>query len=205
MSKRNPVKYKISRRYGLNLWGRDKDPFERRNYISGQHGPVIGRRIASDYGNQLKAKQILKGYYNMSEKQFRNLFQKASILRGDTGQNFVGLLERRLDAVIYRMNFVPTIFAARQFVSHKHITVNGKKVNIPSYLVQDGDVIEVAEKSKANVIVVEATSNPERDIPGYMEVDLASKKGKYVRAPQIDEVPYPTKMEVNLVIEFYSR
>ena len=162
--------------------------------------------MGSDFGNQLRAKQILKGYYgNMSEKQFRNVYAKARRLKGDTGENLVGLLERRLDMVIYRMNFVPTVFAARQIVGHKHIKVNGKTVNIPSYLVKEGDEIEIKEKSKQIPMLVEYSQNPERDTPGYVESNNKGLKGKFVRVPKFDEIPYPIKMEPNLVIEFYSR
>ncbi len=206
MSKRLSAKYKISRRLGVNLWGREKDPFERRNFVPGQHGPVIGKRVSSDFGKQLNAKQQLKGYYgNITEKQFRKIFKEAQRMKGDTGENFLGLLERRLDAVIYRMNFVPTVFAARQFINHKHITVNGKTVNIPSYMVEPGDVIEVKESSKNIPMVVESTETPERNIPEYLDVDLKARKGKFVRTPVSHEIPYPVTMEVNLVTEFFSR
>lgn len=206
MSKRISSKYKISRRLGVNLWGRDKDPFERKNYVPGQHGPVGRRRAPSDFGTQLNAKQQLKGYYgNISEKQFRTIFKQAANMKGDTGENLIGLLERRLDIVVYRMNFVPTVFAARQFVNHKHILVNGKAVNIPSYRLNPGDVIEVKEKSKQIPIVIEASQSPERDLPDYLDADLKALKGTFVRVPLLEEVPYPVKMEPNLVIEFYSR
>jgi len=206
MSKRLKSKHKISRRYGANLWGRDNDPSEKRNYIPGQHGPSINRRVASDFGKQLSAKQMLKGYYgNITEKQFRNIYKDALKKRGDTSESFIGLLERRLDIIVYRMNFVPTVFAARQFVNHKHILVNGKKVNIPSYRVEEGDVIEVVESSKQIPIVIESTETPARAIPEYLDVDLKNRKGKFVRTPSFAEVPYPAKMEVHLVVEFYSR
>lgn len=206
MSKRNNAKNKISRRYGINLWGRTNDPSDKRNYIPGQHGPAIGKRVVSDFGKQLQAKQILKGYYgNITERQFRNVYKDAIAKKGDTSENFVGLLERRLDMVVYRMNFVPTIFSARQFVNHKHIMVNSKVVNIPSYRVKEGDVIEVREASKHVPMVVESTETPERAIPDYLDVDMKARKGKFVRTPILSEVPYPVKMEVNLVVEFYSR
>jgi small subunit ribosomal protein S4 len=206
MTKRVQAKYKISRRLGVNLWGRDKDPYERRNFFSGQHGPSMQKRVPTEFGKQLLAKQQLKGYYgNITEKQFRNTFKKAIRKKGDKGENFIALLESRLDAVIYRMNFVPTVFSARQVINHKHVTVNGKAVNIPSYSVQAGDVIEVKEASKTIPMIVEATENPERSIPEYLNVDLKAKKGTYTRNPQFSEVPYPVQMEVNLVIEFYSR
>lgn len=206
MTKRASAKYKISRRWGVNLWGRGKDPYEIKNYVPGQHGRTGRRRMPSDFGNQLRAKQLLKGYYgNISEKQFRNTFAKAVKQKGDTGENFIGLLESRLDAVVYRMNFVPTVFASRQFINHKHVTVNGKTVNIPSYQVKPGDVIQVKDKAKAIPMVIESTQNPERNIPDYLNVDLSAMKGSFVRVPQQDEVPYAVPMEVNLVIEFYSR
>jgi small subunit ribosomal protein S4 len=206
MTKRANSKYKISRRLGVNLWGRAKDPQEKKNYKPGQHGPSGARRAHSDYGIQLIAKQTLRGYYgNISEKQFRRVYQEAIRRKGDSGENLIGLLERRLDAVIYRMNFVPTVFAARQFVNHKHITVNGKVVNIPSYLVSEGDVIEVREKSRGIPMVIEASQSPERNIPEYLDVDPAALRGKFIRVPKLEEVPYPVKMEPNLVVEFYSR
>jgi len=206
MSKRSSKKYKISRRLGVNLWGRDKDPYERRNYGPGQHGPVSGRRLPSDYGKQLNAKQQLKGYYgNISEKQFRKVFKEAAKKRGDAGENFIGLLETRLDIAIYRMNFVPTVFSARQFVNHKHVTVNGIYVNIPSYRLKDGDVIEVKESSKQIPMVIAASEAQEREVPEYLECDIKNRKGKFIRIPTSAEVPYPVNMEVNLVIEFYSR
>lgn len=206
MTKRNSAKHKISRRYGVNLWGRDNDPSEKRNFIPGQHGPSIGRRVMSDFGKQLAAKQTLKGYYgNVSEKQFRNIYKEAIAKKGDTSEHFVSLLESRLDVVVYRLNFVPTIFAARQFVNHKHVTVNGKTVNISSYRVSAGDVIEVKESSKQIPVVIESSESSTRTTPDYLEVDGKARKGKFIRKPLISEVPYPFKAEVNLVIEFYSR
>lgn len=206
MSKRHNAKYKISRRLGVNLWGREKDPYERRNYVPGQHGPVVNRRIASDFGKQLFAKQQLKGYYgNISEKQFRKTFKDAAKMKGDAGENFIGLLERRLDIVIYRLNFVPTVFSARQFISHKHILVNGQVVNIPSYRLKDGDVIEVKEASRQIPMVIASSENQEREVPEYLTLDTKGVKGSFVRTPASEEVPYPVKMEINLVIEFYSR
>jgi len=206
MSKRHSAKYKISRRLGENLWGRAKDPVERKNYGPGQHGPLGRRRMPSDFGIQLMAKQKLKGYYgNISEKQFKRTFKEASRRKGDTGANLIGLLEQRLDAVVYRMNFVPTVFGARQLVGHKHVLVNGKVVNVPSYVVKEGDVVEVRERSRNIPMVLEAAQTPERGVPDYMEVDSKAFKGTFVRVPALDEVPYPVKMEPNLVVEFYSR
>jgi small subunit ribosomal protein S4 len=204
MSKRQQSKYKINRRLGVNLWGRPKSPYNKREYAPGQHGQR--RRKASDFGIQLMAKQKLKGYYgNITEKQFRRLYEEAVRRRGDTSENLIGLLERRLDAVVYRMKFVPTVFAARQFINHGHIKVNGRRVTIPSYQVREGDVIEVRDKSREIPLVLEAIESPERDVPDYVSVDYGKMQGAFVRTPQLAEVPYPVQMEPNLVIEFYSR
>lgn len=208
MTKRAQAKYKISRRLGVNLWGRGKDPVNSKAYPPGQHGAAQGqgRKKTSDYGNQLRAKQQLKGYYaNISEKQFRAIYQEAHRGKGDTSETMIGLLERRLDAVVYRMNFVPTMFSARQFISHKHVKVNGKTVNIPSYRVKEGDVVEVKEKSQSIALVIEAGQSSERSVPDYMEVDQKAYKGKFVRTPKLSEVPYPVIMQPNLVVEYYSR
>ena len=204
MSKRVASKYKINRRLGVNLWGRPKSPVNKREYGPGQHGQR--RRKPSDFGVQLAAKQKLKGYYgNIGERQFRRYYEEAVRRRGDTGENLIELLERRLDAVIYRAKFVPTVFAARQFVNHGHVTVNGKRVNIPSYLIQDGDVVEVKEKSREMELVLEAVQSAERDLPDYVDVDYRKMKGTFLRGPKLTDVPYPVQMEPNLVIEFYSR
>ena len=204
MSKRETSKYKINRRLGVNLWGRSKSPLNRRDYGPGQHGQR--RKKPSDFGTQLMAKQKLKGYYaNIGERQFRRRDEEAARRRGDTGENLIELLERRLDAVVYRMKFMPTPFAARQFVNHGHIRVNGRRVNIASYLVKDGDLIEVKDKSKQLVIVLEAAKSTERDVPDYLQVDHDRMKGSFVRAPKLADVPYPVSMEPNLVVEFYSR
>src|SRR3989441_8299369 len=197
MSKREESKYKINRRLGVNLWGRSKSPLNRREYGPGQHGQR--RKKPSDYGTQLMAKQKLKGYYaNIGERQFRRLYEEAARRRGDTGENLIELLERRLDAVVYRMKFVPTPFAARQLVNHGHVTVNGKRVNIASYQVKDNDAIELRAKAKEMAIVLEATKSGERDVPDYVEVDHDRMKGRFVRAPQLADVPYPGSMEPNL-------
>ena len=204
MSSRTRSKYKINRRLGCNLWGRPKSPFNRREYGPGEHGQR--RRKPSDFGTQLQAKQKLKGYYgNIGEKQFRRYYKEALRRRGDTGENLIELLERRLDAVIYRLKFVPTVFSARQFVSHGHIRVNGKRVTIPSFQVKDGDSVELKKKSQDLPIVLDSLQSPERDIPDYLEIDLDKLRGKFVRGPKLADVPYPVKMEPNLVIEFYSR
>ncbi|MCH8197463.1 MAG: 30S ribosomal protein S4 [Proteobacteria bacterium] len=204
MTKRLNSKYKIDRRLGVNLWGRPKSPVNKREYGPGKHGQ---RRFKmSDFGVHLQAKQKLKGYYgNIGERQFRNYYREASRRKGDTGENLVGLLERRLDAVIYRMKFVPTVFAARQFVNHGHVRVNGKRVNIPSYLVKEGDEIQLKEKSFEIPMVLEAIDSPEREVPDYVEVDYRKMKGTFIRTPKLADVPYPVQMEPNLVIEFYSR
>jgi small subunit ribosomal protein S4 len=198
-------KYKVSRRLGVNLWGRAKDPFNTRNFPPGQHG-AVGFKKPSDYGTQLKAKQKLKAYYgNILEKQFRLIFKEATRLKGDTGNNLIGLLERRIDAVVYRLNLAPTIFAARQLVSHKHIKVNGKTLNIISARINEGDVIEVSAKSKEIPIIIEAVKKMEREVPDYLEFDPKAMQGKFIRTPALADVPYPVQMEPNLVIEFYSR
>ncbi len=205
MTKRIQAKYKIERRLGQNIWGRPKSPVNRREYGPGQHGQ---RRKGkpTDFGTQLKAKQKMKGYYgNVSEKQFRKYYAEAIRQKGDSSQNLVGLLERRLDAVVYRCKFVPTVFAARQFVNHGHVRVNGRRVNIPSYQVKVGDAIEVKESSKQMVVVLEAVQLAERDVPDYYEVDHTKMTAKMTRVPGLTEVPYAVHMEPNLVIEFYSR
>ncbi len=205
MTKRVKAKYKINRRLGVNLWGRPKSPVNTRDYGPGQHGQRRGRK-PSDFGLQLMAKQKLKGYYgNITEKQFRRYYHQATRRRGDTSENLIGFLERRLDAVVYRMKFVPTVFAARQFVNHGHILVNGKRVNIPSFLVKEGDVIEVKEKSRELPLVLLAIESAERDVPDYMDVNFNKMQGTFQKTPKLADVPYPVTMEPNLVIEFYSR
>ena len=205
MSKRLEAKYKINRRLGVNLWGRSKSPLAKgRENPPGQHG--ARRKKPSDFGTQLTAKQTLKGYYgNVSEKQFRKLYDEAVRRRGDTSENLIELLERRLDAVVYRLKFAPTPFAARQIVNHGHIRVNGKRVNISSYQIKDNDVISIKEKSKDMALILEAAQSGERDVPDYLSVDHKEMKGSFVRAPKLADVPYPVQMEPNLVIEFYSR
>jgi small subunit ribosomal protein S4 len=204
MSKRLQAKHKIDRRLGVNLWGRPRSPFNKREYGPGEHGQR--RRKPSDFGLQLAAKQKLKGYYgSIGEKKFRSYYQKADQIKGDTSENLIQLLERRLDAVVYRAKFVPTVFAARQFVNHGHVMVNGRRVNIPSFQVQDGDVIEVREKSRGIPLVIDAIDSAERDVPDYINVDHKKMKATYVRGPKHEDVPYPVRMEPNLVIEFYSR
>ncbi len=205
MSKRSSAKYKIDRRMGQNIWGRPKSPVNKREYGPGQHGQRRKQKL-SDFGTQLKAKQKLKGYYaNISERQFQRIYAEAARMKGDTSQNLIGLLESRLDAIIYRAKFVPTPFAARQFVSHGHIRVNGKKVNIPSYRCKVGDVIEVRERSKQLGLVLESVDLAERDVPEYVETDHTKMTARYVRQPAFSDVPYPVMMEPNLVVEFYSR
>ncbi len=204
MSKRSTSKYKIDRRLGVNLWGRPKSPYNKREYGPGEHGQ---RRFKlSDYGLQLRAKQKLKGYYgNIGERQFRRYYQDAVRRRGDTSENLVGLLESRLDAVVYRLKFVPTVFAARQIVNHGHVRVNGKRVTIPSYRVSEGDEIEIKQKSHELPVILEAIVSPERDVPDYLTVDYNKMTGSFLRIPLFAEIPYPVQMEPNLVIEFYSR
>ena len=203
MSKRNSAKYKIDRRLGENLWGRPKSPVNRREYGPGQHGQRRKGKT-SDYGIQLRAKQKLKGYYgDVTEKQFKRAYFEATRMKGDTGQNLVGLLERRLDAVVYRSKWAATVFAARQLVSHGHVYVNGVRCNIASRLVRVGDEITLGKKGQEMAVVAEAMALPERDLPEYLTVD--GTKTTFNRVPSLDEVPYPVKMEPNLVVEFYSR
>ncbi|PCI56834.1 MAG: 30S ribosomal protein S4 [Alphaproteobacteria bacterium] len=202
--KRVQSKHKLDRRIGANIWGRPKSPFNKRQTGPGMHG--ARRSKPTDYGLQLFAKQKLKGYYgSIGEKQFRNYFKEATRLKGDAGMNLIGLLERRLDAVVYRALFVPTVFAARQFVNHKHVTVNGKVVNIPSYQVKEGDVIEVRENSKKIPMVIASIDSGEREVPEYIESDLKALKATFLRIPSLEDVPYPVQMEPNLIVEFYSR
>lgn len=202
MSKRIDAKHKIDRRLGENLWGRPKSPVNKRESGPGQHG--VRRKKPTDYGTQLKAKQKLKGYYgSIGEKQFVKLYKEASRRKGDTSENLIGLLETRLDAAVYRLKFVPTVFAARQFVNHGHVLVNGKRVNIPSYRIKIGDVIEIREKSRQIPMVIQAQSMAERDVPDYYSTE--GHKGSMTRVPLLSDVPYPVQMEPHLVIEFYSR
>jgi len=205
MTKRLNSKHKVDRRLKVNLWGRPKSPFNTRAYGPGQHGQSRSSK-PSDYGIQLQAKQKLKAYYgNINERQFRNIYKKANMLKGDTSENLIGLLERRLDAVIYRAKFSTTIFSARQLINHGHVKVNGKKVNIGSYLVREEDTIEIRDKSKQLAIIDIALASKERETPEYIQMDEKNKKFKFVRIPKFEEVPYPIVMEPNLVIEYYSR
>jgi small subunit ribosomal protein S4 len=205
MTKRAEAKYKIDRRMGQNIWGRPKSPVNKREYGPGQHGQRRKGKL-SDFGVQLKAKQKLRGYYaNISEKQFRGIYDEAIRMKGDSGANMVGLLERRLDATIYRAKFVPTLFAARQFINHGHIKVNGRRVTIPSYRLKVGEMIEVKDSSKELAIVLEAKALAERDVPDYVEVDHTKMTAKLSRVPAPGEVPYPVMMEPHLIVEFYSR
>ena len=205
MTKRLNAKHKVDRRLKVNLWGRPKSPFNTRNYPPGQHGQSKSAK-PSDYGIQLQAKQKLKCYYgNMNERQFRNMYKKAIMKKGDTAENLIGLLERRLDAVIYRSKLSNTIFSSRQLINHGHVRVNGKKVNISSYQVKEEDSIEIREKSKQLALIDIALANKEREVPEYLQLDEKNKKVKFVRIPKFEEVPYPVVMEPNLVIEYYSR
>ncbi len=205
MTKRATAKHKIDRRLGENIWARPKSPLNKRESRPGQHGERRAGKL-SDYGQQLRAKQKLKGYYgNIGERQFRKIFDEARRVKGSTSEQMIGLLERRLDAVVYRAKFVPTVFSARQIVSHGHIRVNGKRVNIPSYRCKVGDVIEIKDKSRELAIVIEASKSSERDVPDYIEADHSKMSAKLVRVPGLSDVPYPVVMEPNLVVEFYSR
>jgi len=205
MSKRHSAKYKLDRRMGENIWGRPKSPINKRAYGPGQHGQRRKQKV-SDFGLQLRAKQKLKGYYgNLTEKQFSKIYEEAARRKGNTSENLIGLLESRLDAVVYRAKFVPTPFAARQFVNHGHVLVNGKRVTIPSYRVKVGDVVEVKEKSRQLALVMEAQALAERDVPDYIEVDTSKLTAKLARVPLLTDVPYAVQMEPHLVVEYYSR
>ena len=205
MTKRIRAKYKIDRRMGENIWGRPKSPVNLRSYGPGQHGQMRRSKL-SDFGLQMRAKQKLKGYYgNINERQFKNIFKEAVRIQGDTSENIIGLLERRLDALIYRAKFVPTVFSARQFISHGHVKVNGSRVNIPSYRLKTGDIVEIKDKSKSLELVLNGQDSSERDVPDYIECDQKKLTAKLTRIPALDEVPYPVQMEPNLVVEFYSR
>jgi len=205
MTKRATSKYKLDRRMGENIWGRNKSPISRRAYGPGQHGQRKSRKL-SDYGTQLRAKQKLKGYYgNINERQFRRYYEEASRKTGDTGEHMIGLLERRLDAVVYRAKFVPTPFSARQLVSHGHVAVNGKRVTIPSYLVEQGDTIELRGKAKDMGLVLEAAKSAEREVPDYIDADHGKMAAKFLRTPKLSDVPYAVQMQPSLVVEFYSR
>ncbi len=190
---------------GENIWGRPKSPVNLRSYGPGQHGQMRRSKL-SDFGLQMRAKQKLKGYYgNINERQFKNIFKEAVRIKGDTSENIIGLLERRLDALIYRAKFVPTVFSARQFISHGHVKVNGSRVNIPSYRLKTGDIVEIKDKSKSLELVLNGQDSSERDVPDYIECDQKKLTAKLTRIPTLDEVPYPVQMEPNLVVEFYSR
>ena len=205
MSNRISAKHKIDRRLGANLWGRPKSPFNKREYGPGQHGQTRSSK-PSNYGIQLNAKQKLKAYYgNINERQFRNIYKKAIMKRGDTAENLIGFLERRLDAVVYRAKLSTTIFSARQLINHGHVKVNGKKVNISSYQLKEEQTVEIRDKSKQLAIIDVALANKERETPEYLQVDEKNKKVKFVRVPKFEEVPYPILMEPNLVVEYYSR
>lgn len=205
MTKRIHAKHKIDRRLGENIWGRSKSPLNKRNSRPGQHGERRAGKL-SDYGQQLRAKQKLKGYYaSINERQFNRIYAEAARLKGSTSEHLIGLLERRLDAIVYRAKFVPTVFAARQFVSHGHISVNGRRVTIPSYRCRVGDVVEVKESSRQLALVLEGIKSPERDVPDYIEADHNKMTARLARVPALADVPYPVQMEPQLVVEFYSR
>ena len=204
MTKRVQAKYKSNRRFGQNLWGRPKSPVNKRSYGPGQHGQRRKGKT-SDFGLQLIAKQKLKMYYgNITEKQFRKTYEEAARRKGNTSENLIGLLESRLDAVVYRAKFVPTVFAARQFVNHGHVKVNGRRVTIPSFLVKAGDVVEVRDKARNLAMVLEALQSGERDAPDYIEVDVKAMTAKFNRVPTLGDVPYAVQMEPNLVVEYYA-
>ncbi|HEX4077666.1 MAG TPA: 30S ribosomal protein S4 [Rhizomicrobium sp.] len=205
MSKRQAAKYKIDRRMGESIWGRNKSPVNKRSYGPGQHGQRRAKKL-SDYGTQLQAKQKLKGVYgNITERQFRRYYQEAARRPGDTGENMIGLLERRLDSVVYRAKFVPTPFAARQLVSHGHVKINGRRVTVASYQVKEGDQLELSNKARDMALVLEASKSAERDVPDYVETDHNKMTARFVRTPKLSDVPYASQMQPHLIVEFYSR
>lgn len=205
MTKIIKAKYKVSRRLGKSIWGDAKDPFNTKNYRPGQHGPT-GRVKTSDYGTHLQAKQLVKTHYGrITEKQFRNTFALASKMKGNTAENFATLLEQRIDMVVYRLNLAPSIFAARQLVSHKHIKLNGKKVNIASLRLKEGDSVELKDSSKEIIICAEAAKKIERSIPAYLTLDADKMCGTFIRSPLISDIPYPFQPDFNKIVEFYSR
>jgi len=205
MSKRATAKFKIDRRMGESIWGRGKSPVNKRSYGPGQHGQRRAKKL-SDYGTQLQAKQKLKGYYgNITERQFRKYYTEAARRPGDTGENMIGLLERRLDAIVYRAKFAPTPFAARQLVSHGHVKVNGRRITISSYSVKESDSVELTAKARDMALVLEASKTPERDTPDYLEVDHGKMSAKFLRTPKLSDVPYAVQMQPHLIVEFYSR
>jgi small subunit ribosomal protein S4 len=204
MTKRIQAKYKSNRRFGQNIWGRPKSPVNKRSYGPGQHGQRRKGKT-SDFGLQLVAKQKLRMYYgNITERQFRKIYAEAARRKGNTAENLIGLLESRLDAFVYRSKFVPTVFAARQFVNHGHVKVNGKRVTIASYMVKVGDLVEVRDKARNMALVLEALQSQERDVPDYIEADPKAMSAKFVRVPALGDVPYPVQMEPNLVVEYYA-
>ena len=205
MTKRATSKYKLDRRMGESIWGRHKSPVNKRSYGPGQHGQRRAKKL-SDYGTQLQAKQKLKGYYgNITERQFRRYYQEASRRPGDTGENMIGLLERRLDALVYRAKFAATPFAARQLVSHGHVTVNGRRVTIASFQVGEKDAVALSAKARDMAVVLEAAKSPERDTPDYLAVDHDKMTAKFLRTPKLGDVPYASQMQPHLIVEFYSR
>ena len=205
MTKRLTSKYKLDRRMGESIWGRPKSPVNKRSYGPGQHGQRRARKL-SDYGTQLQAKQKLKGYYgNITERQFRKYYTEAARRQGDTGENMIGLLERRLDAVVYRAKFVPTPFAARQLVNHGHVKVNGRRVTIPSFQVKETDAIELTAKARDMALVIDASKSAERDVPDYVNADHSKMTAKLLRTPKLSDVPYASQMQPHLIVEFYSR
>jgi len=203
MTKRHEAKYKIDRRMGQNVWGRPKSPINHREYGPGQHGQRRKGKL-SDYGVQLRAKQKLRGYYgNVSERQFRSIYAEARRLKGDTGAHMIGLLERRLDAMIYRAKFVPTVFAARQFVSHGHISVNGRRGPVPSYRLRLNDVVEVREKSRSMIVVRHNIDTIDRSVPPWLEKSGEGLVATVRDLPLREHIAVPVRE--SLIVELYSK
>ena len=191
---------KIARKFGEPIFGTDKD-FEKRNYPPGQHGLASKRKKKSEYGTQLKEKQKVKYTYGLLEKQFRNLYEKASRMKGQKGENLIMLLESRLDNIVYRMGIAPTRAAARQLVSHAHITLNGVVCNIPSAHVKPGDVVAVRERSKSLEVITNSVASAAKY--SWIEFDAKSLTGKYLNAPVRTEIP--ETINEQLIVELYSK
>lgn len=199
MSRYTGPKFKLSRRLGISLSGTGKEL--KRPFPPGQHGPNQRRKI-SGYGLQLLEKQKLRHMYGLNEKQFRNLFVKATKQAGIAGENFMILLESRLDNLVYRLGLSNSRAGARQLVAHGHITVNGKKVDIPSYTVSPNDVIGLRERSKGLSAIKDALAN-RNFTPAYLDFNEQAMEGKYVRLPERSELP--PEIDEKQIVEFYSR
>jgi len=193
---------KKSRSFGESIFGYDKY-FEKRKYAPGQHGNSRKRSTQSEYAIQLKEKQKAKYTYGLLEKQFANTFEEASRKHGVTGENLLRLLELRLDNTVFRLGLAPSRMAARQLVGHKHITVNGRIVNIPSYTLKVGDVVGVRDKSKTIDMIIDSVSSNSARRYNWLEFDATKLEGRYVEIPSRDQIPENIKEQ--LIVELYSK